>query len=294
MALDNLTIIGERINPGFLSSKALLESQDIKGLQELAVAQVHKGAKYLTINVGEQAVKDPAFLAAVIQAVQAVVDVPLSFDYPNLSVQEVCLKTYDAARARGRKPIVNSLTELRWDMLDVLKIQPAKLVLMASERKEDGAAVPNHDAREIALTARRMVHRLVGDGHHLAADDLFLDVSLCPIATDTEGQTRRAIEAIRLIGRDPELRGVHMLVGLSNLGIMLPKHALDGSRLSVKVESSFLTLTMPHGLDTILGTPGREYQMLPEDDFVFRGFKEAIACEGFDTLTRVQELYQRN
>jgi 5-methyltetrahydrofolate--homocysteine methyltransferase len=84
------------------------------------------------------------------------------------------------------------------------------------------------------------------------------------------------------------------MVGLSNLGIMLPKLALDGGPLPTRVESAFLTLAMPHGLDTILGTPGRNYQLLPEDDFVFRGFREILNAEGFDALEKVQQLYQNN
>jgi hypothetical protein len=179
-------------------------------------------------------------------------------------------------------------------MLDVLKIQPAKVVLMASERVENGQEVANQSADEIAHTASRMVTRILNNGHELTADDLLIDVSLCPLATDTEGRIGRSIEAIRLIGSDPDLSGVHVLVGLSNLGIMLPKLALDGGPLPVRVESSFLSLTVPHGLDTVLATAGRNYQILSDDDFVFRGFKEAIGAGGFESLLRVQELYQRN
>ena len=293
MPLPNLTIIGERINPGFASSKALLDAEDLPALQALAVSQVEKGAQYLTINVGDKATGRPDFLVKLITAVQDAVDVPLAFDYPNHSVQELCLRTYRPDKARGRRPIVNSVSELRLDMLDLIKIRPIRLVLMASERVENGKELPNNTAEEVAQTARRLVKRIINSGTGLTIDDLIVDVSLCPVATDSENQTRRAIEAIKLIGRDPELKGVHMIVGLSNLGIMLPKVALDGSRLSTKLESAFLTLTLPHGLDTILGTPGRDYQMLPPDDFVLRGLEEAIQLDGFETLLRIQQLYKK-
>jgi len=294
MTLSHLTLIGERLNPGFASSKALLEQEDIKGLQELAVSQVQKGAHYLTINVGDKATSDPSFLVKFIEAVQDVVNVPLSFDYPHRSVQEMCLKTYKPEKARGRKPIVNSVTELRLDMLGLLKIQPFRLVLMASERLENRQALANRTAEEVAQTAKRLARRIVSEDCGLTLDDLLIDVSLCPVASDSEGHTRRAVEAIHLIGCDPELRGAHLMVGLSNLGILLPKVSLDGGRLSTKLESAFLTLTVPHGLDTILATPGRDYQILPEDDLVLRGFKEAIALDGFDTLMRLQQLYRKD
>ena len=294
MSIPGLTIIGERINPGFASTRALLEKQDLPGLQALAVSQKTKGAHYLTINVGELAQQDTKFLADLIRAVQEVCDLPLSFDYPNRAVQEVCLRTFDPTKAGGRRPIVNSVTELRWDMLEVLKIQPARVVLMASERMENNQAVANLNGREIADTARRMVDRVLNEGTGLTKDDLLIDLSLGPIASDTDGVVRRGVEAIQLINRDPEMRGVHRMVGLSNLGIMLPKLALDGGPLPTRIESAFLTLTMPHGLDTILGTPGRSYQLLPEDDFVFRGFCEVLKAEGFDALEKVQHLYQSN
>jgi 5-methyltetrahydrofolate--homocysteine methyltransferase len=292
MSIPCLNLIGERLNPGFASSKALLDAEDIPGLQKLAQEQARKGAHYLTINVGDKATARPDFLAELIRALQEVVDLPLSFDYPHQSVQELCLKTYDPAKAQGRLPIVNSVSELRWDMIELRKIRPFRLVIMASERLEDGEEIANRTAEEIAQTARRLVTRVLNDGGGFTPDDLLVDVSLFPMASDTEGLTRRALDAIGLIGSDPALRGVHQLVGLSNLGIMLPKLALDGSRLNVKLESAFLTLAMPRGLDTILGTPGREYQFLPDDDFVLRGFREAIELEGFETLLRVRELYQ--
>jgi 5-methyltetrahydrofolate--homocysteine methyltransferase len=235
MRLQNLTIIGERINPGFASSKALLDACDIQGIQALAISQVEKGARYLTINIGERAEKDSAFLIDVIRAVQNVVDVPLSFDYPNRSVQENCLRTFDSGKTHGRRPIVNSITELRWEMLEVLQVQPARLVLMASERLENGVAIANETPEEIAFTAKRMVKKILAEFPSITMDDLIVDVSLCPIASDTGGQIGRAIGAIRLLGGDRELRGLHLMVGLSNIGVMLPKFALDGSRLSTKI-----------------------------------------------------------
>lgn len=292
MSLPNLTIIGERLNPGFASSQALLDAEDIAGLQKLALDQARKGAHYLTINVGDKATASPGFLVELIRAVQAVVDVPLAFDYPNTSVQELCLNTYDAARARGQKPIVNSISEMRMEMLAVLRVCPLRVVVMASERDENGQQSANETAGEIHETARRMVGRILNSGRGMTPDDIFIDVSLHALASDTEGRTRRSLDAIRLIGSDPQLQGVHTIVGLSNLGIMLPKLALDGSRLSTRLESAFLTTAMPLGLDTILGTPGRDYQMLPEDDFVLRGFRETVAADGFDSLLCLRKLYQ--
>ncbi len=291
--IEGLTLIGERLNPGFKSSRELLEAKDIGGLQALAVEQVDKGGcGYLTVNVGEAATRDPGFLADLIRAIQEVVDLPLAFDYPNREVQELCLTVYDPARAGGRKPLMNSVAETRWDMLEIRDSQPFKVVLMASERLEDGRAVANQTAAEVHQTARRMVDQLLATDARFEAEDLFLDVSLGPIGADFEGLTRRAVDSLALLGADADLRRCHKLVGLSNLSISLPARALDGGLLKVRLESAFLTLTVPHGLDYILGSPGRDYQVLPADDYVMQGFREALDLPAFETILRIQRLYK--
>jgi 5-methyltetrahydrofolate--homocysteine methyltransferase len=292
MVIPNLTIIGERINPGFPISKKLIDNRDIDGLAKLAVSQVRNGAGYLTINTGENPLERLDFLQDLILSVQNVVDVPLSFDSPDPLVQEICLKVYDPEKAKGRKPIVNSVNEQRWEMLDLLKIQPFRIIIMASERFEDGQMKANRRSADIAETARHLVAKITDSTNMIGIDDIYIDVSLGPLASDSKGLTGMAVYAIKQIGTDPALRDIHMIVGLSNLSIMLPNKAIDGSLLKVQIDSAFLTRTMPYGLDTILGTPGRDYRILHEDNFVLKGFDEAISLGGFDSIIRIQQLYR--
>ena len=51
----NIRIIGERINPGFKSTKALFDNSDIPGIQALAVKQAEAGASWLNVNIGARA-----------------------------------------------------------------------------------------------------------------------------------------------------------------------------------------------------------------------------------------------
>lgn len=293
MAIAGLNIIGERINPGFKSSKVLIDNEDIAGIQALAVKQVEKGAMSLNINVGERALTDPEYMAEIIRRVQDVVSVPLSLDFPNSEVQEVCLKAYDLKKSNGALPIVNSISELRWDMLDLLKICPFRAILMASEREENGQRVANKTAEEVYETTVRMTEKMMGNPYQtLSLDDLIIDVSVGPVGADTEGLTKMAIEAIQMIGADTALKGLHMSVGLSNISIMLPKEATDGSLLKPQIESAFLTATVPYGLNTIIGTAGRNYEMLADENIVMKGFAEAMDLGGFDSIMRIQEIYQ--
>ena len=65
-----LTIISDRINPGFKSTRALLDAGDLPGLQGLARQQVAAGASALDFTIGPRAKDDPQFLTEAIRAVQ--------------------------------------------------------------------------------------------------------------------------------------------------------------------------------------------------------------------------------
>jgi 5-methyltetrahydrofolate--homocysteine methyltransferase len=285
------TIIGDRINPGFKSTKALLDAGDMAGVQALAKRQVDAGAAALDFTIGPRATDDPQFLVEVIRAVQAAVTVPICFDYPEYAVQEVCLKAYDADQARGAKPIINSMAETRWSMVELLQIRPCRVMLMASERLEDGIGKPNRTAAEIAGTAKRAALRLARE-HGLALDDVIVDVSISALIADTAGMNREALAAIGLIGSDPELKGIHISGGLSNIAQQLPPKAADGSDLRLQLECAFLTLARPLGMDTVLATPWRGFQTLSEDNYVLGVFKQVLQASGTDVLRQVRKLYR--
>src|SRR3990172_2861367 len=269
----NWTIIGDRINPGFKATKAMVENHDLAGLQALAVRQVKAGADALDFTLGPDAKDDPEFLIAAIDAVQEAVDVPLCFDYPESETQEICLKAYDPAKAKGAKPIINSIAETRWQMVDLLRVRPCRVMLMASERLEEGVGRPNRSGAEIAGTAKRAALRLLRE-NGVALDDFTVDVSISAI-----------------IGSDPELKGIHISGGIVNIAQLLPPKAADGSDLKEQLECAFLTLARPLGMDTLLGTPWRNFHLLPEDNYVLGVLREILDATGTDVLRKVRKLY---
>jgi len=292
LSIPGLSIIGERINPGFRSTQALFEKQDLEGIQELAVRQARAGASYLNVNAGTQALADPKFMVEVVRAIQAVVDVPLSLDCPDFDVLEAVLLAYDADKARGGKPIINSISESRWQLAELLKVRPCKAILMSSEQVRDGRMVPNRSGEEVHEVAKRKVRRLV-ESYGMRNEDFFVDVSIATLAADTEGLIKMALDGIRLVRQDPQLAGVQIMGGLSNLPQHLPDKAADGSDLKFQLECAFLTVAMPTGFDTVLGTPWRGYQLLPDDNFVLREFRRIIELRDSDALMAVVDLYQQ-
>jgi len=282
-----IDVIGDRINPGFKATRALVEAGDLAGLQALAVKQVEAGAGALDFTLGPRGKSDPAFLVEAIHAVQQAVEVPLCFDYPDPAVQRICLEAYDPRRT----PIVNSLAETRWEMAELLKIRPCRVMLMASERLENGAGRPNRSADEIASTGKRCALRLMRS-HGMAPGDIIVDVSVSALAADTGGLNRAALEAIGRLGSDPELKGIHISGGLTNIGQQLPPKAADGSDLKRQLERAFVTLAAPLGFDTVLGTPWHSFEPLPEDNPVLAQFRRIIQLNGTDVMRAVRKLYR--
>lgn len=292
MTIANLTIIGDRINPGFKATRTLIEEEDIEGIQALARRQVDEGASVLDITIGPRGYEDASFLTEVIRAVQAAVDVPLCFDYPKLEVQEVCLKAYDPDLAGGQMPLVNSIAETRWEMVDLFRICPFRVILMASERMENGVGTPNKESADVLLTARRSAEKLVRQ-HDMRHEDIYIDVTISTLVSDTEGMVRMALDAIKLIGEDPELKGIHIVGGLTNVGNLLPPIDFDGMRLRHVMESAFLTVAVPLGFDTVLGTPWNRFQILPDDNEVLQTFRDVVDLKGLDAMRRLRQLWAK-
>jgi 5-methyltetrahydrofolate--homocysteine methyltransferase len=286
----NIAMIGDRINPGFKSTKALLDAEDLAGVQALAVRQVDAGASALDVTIGPRGSTDFDFLAKVVRAIQEAVPVSLCFDSPSAQVQEVCFKAYD--RARGGPALINSITEQRWEIMDLYKdYGPFRVIVMASERMEDGVAKQNKTAEEIASTAKRAALRLHND-YGMALDAIYIDVSVSAVVADTNGLHRATLDAIRMLHTDPKLPDLHIMGGLTNIGQQLPPKAADESDLKLSLECAFLTLAVPLGFDTILCTPWRQYRRLPDDNYVLAAYKNILEQTGSNALRAVRKLYR--
>ena len=97
--------------------------------------------------------------------------------------------------------------------------------------------------------------------------------------------------AIQLIHDDPDLKGVHMSVGLSNFSVMLPSKRADGSPTKGPLESAFLTLAVPLGMDHVIGSVKRKYEVLPPEHPAMKCVNDCLTLDGFDVIMRVQEYY---
>lgn len=96
-------IIGENIHIISEKVKAALQERNALFFQDLAVRQVEAGAQALDLNLGPRKKDGAEVFPWMVETVEAVVDVPLSFDSTNLLGIEAGLKKITKAQ-----PIINS------------------------------------------------------------------------------------------------------------------------------------------------------------------------------------------
>ena len=286
MAIAGLTIIGESINDSVPSTKKFFDAGDIEGLKSLAMAQDQGGAAYIDVNVGP---RSGEFLAELIRQVQSVTHKPISVDTPDPLMAEAGLRAVDISKCGGMAPILNSISPLRAQMFELNQIARIRPILLISERMENGQPQPNNTAEECYQTALLLVAEARRNG--IAVSDCIIDPAISPIGTDSEGALRRIVATMQLIHDDPALAGVHMSVGLSNFTVMLPPKTAAGAPTKAPLESAFLTIAIPLGLDHVIGSVKRQYELLDADHPAMKCVADCLKLDGFDVIERVQEFY---
>src|SRR5512135_259039 len=288
MAIPGLTIIGESINDSVPSTHKLFDANDIPGLLDLARSQDEKGAAWIDVNVGS---RTPEFMTDLVRRIQSVTAKPLSIDTPDPAIADAGLRAYDPARAGGKRPILNSISPLRTGMFDLYAVQPFIPILMSSERFERGGGCANTTPEETRQTARALLEEARRRVPGFANDQAIIDPGIAPVGSDCEGQLKRVLGSLTLIHDDPFFAGVHMSVGLSNFTVMLPSKTKAGEPVKGPLESAFLTLAMPRGLDAIIGSTVRKYEILPAGHPALCCLEDILKVEGFETLVRLKDFY---
>ena len=304
--LNGIAVIGELINHSFARARRAWESRDLGRYQELARLQKERGARFLTVNIqgtSRLAIdRDElaGFLPRLVPALQEAVDLPLSFDSPDLEYHRLALGAYDRRKANGEAPIVNSLSSSRArleEWIALVREEDTRVMVMASEGfGAGGDNRPNATSGEVHRTARWFAERLFAEGGR-RPDQVIVDPGLCPIASDVEGRANTVLDALAAMSGDPDLHGVHYSIGLTNFSFGLPRE------LRLPIESAYLALAARNGLDMFLGNPEKDYHVSAGGDPVLVALTEALAAgrpapgdspaeAGFAMLGRLTELWR--
>jgi len=289
MGIPGLTIIGESINDSVPSTHTLFEENDMDAIVELASFQAEKGAAYIDVNIG---LRPPAYMAEIVNKIQEHISIPLSIDTPDPEIAAAGLEAYDAGRAGNRKPILNSISEARLEMFDLYQLQPFVPVLLITEGMDDsGSMIMNKSTEQTCATAKSMVRIARDRIPDVTNDLLILDPGIVPIGSDSQGNFKRLMDTIKMIHEDKDLAGINMSVGLSNFTQMLPPKKPDGSPVKGPLESAFLTMAMPMGFNTIVGSVKRKYALLPDDHPAMQCLRDILEMDGIEVVMRVIQYY---
>lgn len=232
-------IIGENIHIISEKVKLALAERNAKFFQDLAVRQVEAGAQALDINLGPRKKDWEEVFPWMVETIEAVTDVPLSFDSTNLLGIEAGLKKVTKAQ-----PIINS-TSAEPERLEkvplVAKQYNAKLIALTMG--SSGIPVAADDRVNIALET--LIPRMLEIDFpmtDLIVDPLVLTVSGC------QEYCPQLIEAVRTLqyAWDPPLA---ISVGLSNVSNAVP---VENRPL---INRTYLAMLMGVGLQMIIANP---------------------------------------
>jgi 5-methyltetrahydrofolate--homocysteine methyltransferase len=262
---QKLHIVGELMNNSYARARKAFTDRNPKDYQHLARIQAGLGASYLTLNIdGTQRIQVKMeemldFLPDLVPAIQEATSVPISFDNPSVEYHKVALKYYD--RKKSGAPILNSIAASRQhldEMIELVKHYDTLAIVMASEHFANGGASQCLDPQDAYRAAKYFVELLVTKAGR-RNDQILIDPGLAPVGADTYGLVNIGLDAMKLISADPDLKGVHLVVGLSNFAWGTPKGIRE------ELENAYLTLGMEAGLDFALANPEKNPGPLPKD-----------------------------
>ncbi len=206
-------IIGENIHIISQAVKDALRDRDREFFMELALKQVEAGAKAVDINLGPRKKDYAEVFPWIIQAIETVVDVPLSIDTTNILGMEAALKAITKSQ-----PILNSSSAEpdRLEPVPVLaKKYGAKLIALTMAI----SGIPVGADERVGIALETLIPRTME--LDIPIEDLIIDPLVLTVSGCQE-YCPECIEAVRTLqfAWDPP-PGIS--VGLSNVSNAVPR-----------------------------------------------------------------------
>jgi cobalamin-dependent methionine synthase I len=232
-------IIGENIHIISEKVKLALKERDAKFFQELAVKQVEGGAAALDINLGPRKKDWEEVFPWMVENIEAVVDVPLSFDSTNLMGIKAGLKKVTKAQ-----PIINS-TSAEPERLEkvplVAKEYDTKLIALTM----GSGGIPIAADERVTIALEQLIPRMLEIDYpmeNLIIDPLVLTVSGC------QEYCPHLLEAVRTLqyAWDPPPA---ISIGLSNVSNAVPREN------RALINQVYCAMLMGAGLNMMIADP---------------------------------------
>ena len=230
--------------------------------------QVKHGADYLEVNVDAFGEHDSALPIRMMRDYVRLVrthggGVPVCVDSGAPDVLAAGLEAwYEGAPASIASPLLNSIKTYTMNQLLPLRARFAfKFIGLLVDIHSTGSEGSYYGIDELQAMARTIFRAATGS-HGFKPDDIFFDSTVFPLAIDlpmtpdTPGYTYRTFETIRRIKTDPEMKGVHLSLGITNAVRDLP-----GRRTGVC--RAYLAMARTYGLDAAIVNVMHDYGKRP-------------------------------
>ena len=262
--IDDVTVIGERINPtGKKLFKEALLHEDYGYVLKQGISQVEAGAQILDVNVGLPGLDEAAVMCRVVKELQGILDTPLQLDSSSPEVLRKALRLYNGI------PLVNSVNgeeKVLEAVLPLVKQYGACVVGLTL----DEHGIPGTVEGRIDI-ANRIIKR--AEQYGIPKERVFIDCLTLTVSAEQDGavQTLKALRTVR------EQLQVHTVLGVSNISFGLPNRPL--------INQSFLTLALANGLTLPILNPNAKNMMDAIDAYRVlyakdRGAVDYIARQG--------------
>ncbi|MBN2389042.1 MAG: dihydropteroate synthase [Anaerolineales bacterium] len=237
-------IIGENIHIISEKVKEALTNRDREFFMDLAVKQVEAGAQAVDINLGPRKKDWEEVFPWIIEAIETVVDVPLSIDTTNVDGMEAALKTIKKAQ-----PILNS-TSAEPERLEKIPVLAKKYGAKVIALTMGTAGIPVEADARVSIAVETLIPRMLEIDFpikDLIIDPLVLTVSGC------QQYCPHLLETVRMLqyAWDP---APTISVGLSNVSNAVPN---ENRALINRV---YLAMLMGVGLQMMIANPFDEPQ----------------------------------
>ena len=263
-------------------------------LTKLVQRQAAAGASYIDVNVDdylidtevgrEGALEIMAYIFGLIERYGR--HIPICIDSSDPGILEWGLdRYYQLHGGHVRPPLVNSVAVTRLEALQLRKKRPFSVVGMLLESAFESEASGFTDIAEpdtYYKTARHIFDRAIEAG--FAPDEVYFDPAVGPLGADMVGYTQRTFEGVRMIRSDPDMKDVHITIGLSNCSEGLPRR--------LGVNRAYLRVAMEYGVDAAICNAARVTGKDLVDPWILRLIKKVATSESTDTLMMLVDFAQ--
>ena len=232
-------IIGENIHIISDKVKEALKLKDREFFMELALKQVEAGAQAIDLNLGPRKKDWEEVFPWMVESVETVVDVPLSFDSTNLMGIEAGLKKVTKAQ-----PIINS-TSAEAERLEkvplLAKEYNTKLIALTMGK----SGIPVSSDERVTIALEKLIPRMLEIDfpiEDLIIDPLVLTVSGCQ---EYAPELLEAVRTLQFAWDPPPV----ISVGLSNVSNAVPNENRP------LIDRVYCAMLMGVGLQTMIANP---------------------------------------